>query len=59
MQFGHTTDFTVMSFLAVKASHLKLTQPHSPHLMTRQRSRPTSVKSSAELEAEEMEKQKK
>ncbi|XP_011471283.1 targeting protein for Xklp2 isoform X2 [Oryzias latipes] len=43
----------------VKASHLKLTQPHSPHLMTRQRSRPTSVKSSVELEAEEMEKQKK
>ncbi|XP_024119627.1 targeting protein for Xklp2 [Oryzias melastigma] len=43
----------------VKASHLKLTQPHSPHLMTRQRGRATSVKSSAELEAEEMEKQKK
>ncbi|XP_041859073.1 targeting protein for Xklp2 isoform X2 [Melanotaenia boesemani] len=35
--------------------HLKLTQPHSPHLMTRQRSRPTTIKSSAELEAEEVE----
>ncbi|XP_054904698.1 targeting protein for Xklp2 [Poeciliopsis prolifica] len=36
--------------------HLHLTQPHSPQLMTRQRSRQTSVKSSAELEAEELEK---
>ncbi|XP_042368584.1 targeting protein for Xklp2-like [Plectropomus leopardus] len=39
-----------------KGDHLKLTQPHTPHLMTRQRSRPTTVKSSAELEAEELEK---
>ncbi|KAM6924448.1 targeting protein for Xklp2, partial [Xenentodon cancila] len=40
----------------VKVNHLKLTQPHSPHLMTRQRSRMPTVKSSAELEAEELEK---
>uniref|UniRef100_A0A669C3J1 TPX2 microtubule nucleation factor n=1 Tax=Oreochromis niloticus TaxID=8128 RepID=A0A669C3J1_ORENI len=39
-----------------KGNHLKLTQPHSPHLMTRQRSRPTTVKCTAELEAEEAEK---
>ncbi|XP_031733142.1 targeting protein for Xklp2-like, partial [Anarrhichthys ocellatus] len=39
---------------AVKCDKLKLTQPHSPHLMTRQRSRPTNVKSSADLEAEEL-----
>ncbi|XP_005943517.1 targeting protein for Xklp2 isoform X1 [Haplochromis burtoni] len=39
-----------------KGNHLKLTQPHSPHLMTRQRSRPPTVKCSAELEAEEAEK---
>lgn len=39
----------------VKGNHLKLTRPHSPHLMTRQRSRPTTVKSSLELEAEEVE----
>uniref|UniRef100_A0A3Q4GS98 TPX2 microtubule nucleation factor n=1 Tax=Neolamprologus brichardi TaxID=32507 RepID=A0A3Q4GS98_NEOBR len=37
-----------------KGNHLKLTQPHSPHLMTRQRSRPPTVKCSAELEAEEL-----
>ncbi|XP_015254337.1 PREDICTED: targeting protein for Xklp2 isoform X1 [Cyprinodon variegatus] len=40
----------------VKSQHLHITQPHSPQLMTRQRSRPTTVKSSAELEAEELEK---
>ncbi|XP_078110307.1 targeting protein for Xklp2 [Sander vitreus] len=40
---------------AVKGDKLKLTQPHTPHLMTRQRSRPTNVKSSAELEEEEVE----
>ncbi|XP_040918232.1 targeting protein for Xklp2 isoform X2 [Toxotes jaculatrix] len=40
----------------VKGDHLKLTQPHTPHLMTRQRSRPPTVKSSAELEAEEVDK---
>ncbi|XP_075951648.1 targeting protein for Xklp2 isoform X1 [Anarhichas minor] len=39
---------------AVKCDKLKLTQPHTPHLMTRQRSRPTNVKSSADLEAEEV-----
>ncbi|XP_049437622.1 targeting protein for Xklp2 [Epinephelus fuscoguttatus] len=38
----------------VKGDNLKLTQPHTPHLMTRQRSRPPTVKSSAELEAEEV-----
>uniref|UniRef100_A0A3P8T9I6 TPX2 microtubule nucleation factor n=1 Tax=Amphiprion percula TaxID=161767 RepID=A0A3P8T9I6_AMPPE len=37
-------------------SNLKLTQPHPPHLVTQQRSRPPTVKSSAELEAEEVEK---
>ncbi|KAA8591215.1 hypothetical protein FQN60_002158 [Etheostoma spectabile] len=40
---------------AVKGDKLKLTQPHTPHLMTRQRSRPTTVKSTAELEEEEAE----
>ncbi|XP_029975679.1 targeting protein for Xklp2 [Salarias fasciatus] len=38
-----------------KGDHLKITQPHSPHLMTLRRARPTSVKSSAEQEAEEAE----
>lgn len=38
----------------VKGDHLKLTQPHTPHLMTKQRSRPPTVKSSADLEAEEV-----
>uniref|UniRef100_A0A3Q1GEB5 TPX2 microtubule nucleation factor n=1 Tax=Acanthochromis polyacanthus TaxID=80966 RepID=A0A3Q1GEB5_9TELE len=37
-------------------SNLKLTQPHPPHLVTQQRSRPLTVKSSADLEAEELEK---
>ncbi|XP_018557011.1 targeting protein for Xklp2 isoform X1 [Lates calcarifer] len=40
----------------VKGDHLKLTQPHTPHLMTRQRSRPPTVRSSADLEAEEVNK---
>ncbi|KAF1390953.1 hypothetical protein PFLUV_G00063450 [Perca fluviatilis] len=40
---------------AVKGDKLKLTQPQTPHLLTRQRSRPTTVKSSAELEEEEVE----
>ncbi|KAM4736867.1 targeting protein for Xklp2 isoform 2-T2 [Anableps anableps] len=40
----------------LKGHHLHLTQPHSPQLMTRQRSRLPTVKSSAELEAEELEK---
>lgn len=40
----------------VKADHLKLTRPHTPRLMTRQRSRPPAVKSSAEMEAEEVDK---
>ncbi|XP_073325599.1 targeting protein for Xklp2 isoform X2 [Pagrus major] len=40
----------------VKGDHLKLTHPHTPHLITNQRSRPPAVKSSAELEAEEVEK---
>ncbi|XP_017161092.1 targeting protein for Xklp2 [Poecilia reticulata] len=40
----------------LKGQHLHLTQPHSPQLMTRKRSRQPSVKSSAELEAEELEK---
>ncbi|XP_026187930.1 targeting protein for Xklp2 isoform X2 [Mastacembelus armatus] len=43
----------------VKVDHLKLTQPHTPHLMTRQRNRPPAVKSSADLEAEEVDKLKK
>ncbi|XP_029013201.1 targeting protein for Xklp2 isoform X2 [Betta splendens] len=42
--------------LPVKVDHLKLTQPHTPKLMTRQRSRQQTIKSSAELEAEEVEK---
>ncbi|XP_044206886.1 targeting protein for Xklp2 isoform X1 [Thunnus albacares] len=40
----------------VRGDHLKLTQPHSPHLMTRQRSRAQTAKSSDELEAEEVDK---
>lgn len=40
----------------MKGNQSKLTQPHTPHLMTKQRSRPPTVKSSAELEAEEVEK---
>ncbi|KAK0150130.1 Targeting protein for Xklp2-B [Merluccius polli] len=40
----------------VKGEQLKITQPHTPQLMTRQRSRPTQLKSSAELEAEEADK---
>ncbi|KAM4562891.1 targeting protein for Xklp2 isoform 2-T2 [Odontesthes bonariensis] len=39
----------------VKRNHPKLTQPHSPQLMTRQRGRPQATKSSAEVEAEELE----
>ncbi|XP_029579233.1 targeting protein for Xklp2 isoform X5 [Salmo trutta] len=40
----------------VKSEQLKITHPHTPQLMTRQRSRPTVVKSSAELEDEELQK---
>lgn len=40
----------------VKGAHLKLTQPHSPHLLTRQRSRPPTAKTSDELDAEEVDK---
>ncbi|XP_036961315.1 targeting protein for Xklp2 isoform X1 [Acanthopagrus latus] len=40
----------------MKGDHLKLTHPHTPHLMTNQRSRPPAVKSTAELESEELEK---
>ncbi|CAL8369218.1 unnamed protein product [Lota lota] len=40
----------------VKGEHPKITQPHTPQLMTRQRSRPTLMKSHTELEAEEAEK---
>uniref|UniRef100_A0A674N2Q1 TPX2 microtubule nucleation factor n=1 Tax=Takifugu rubripes TaxID=31033 RepID=A0A674N2Q1_TAKRU len=38
----------------VKGDHLKLTQPHTPHLVTKQRSRPPTIKGQAELEAEEL-----
>ncbi|KAM7411011.1 hypothetical protein PAMA_021136 [Pampus argenteus] len=40
----------------VRGDHLKLTQPHSPHLMTRLRSRPPAAKSSDDQEAEEVDK---
>lgn len=43
----------------MKGDKLKLTQSHTPHLMTRRRNRPTVTKSSAELEEEELEKQQK
>jgi len=43
----------------VKRDKLKLTQPHTPHLMTRRRNRPPVTKSSAELEEEELEKRQK
>ncbi|XP_034029032.1 targeting protein for Xklp2 [Thalassophryne amazonica] len=39
----------------VKRAHMKLTQPHTPNLVTQQRSRSTTVKSSSDLEAEEAE----
>ncbi|XP_059189989.1 targeting protein for Xklp2 [Centropristis striata] len=39
---------------AGKGYRPKLTQPHTPHLMTRKRGRPATVKSHAELEAEEV-----
>ncbi|XP_029362455.1 targeting protein for Xklp2 isoform X2 [Echeneis naucrates] len=42
--------------LPVKADHPTLTMPHTPKLMTRQRNRLATVKSSAELEAEEVDK---
>ncbi|XP_010795046.1 LOW QUALITY PROTEIN: targeting protein for Xklp2 [Notothenia coriiceps] len=42
----------------VKGDKLKLTQPHTPHLMTRRRNRPSVTKSSAELEEESGETQK-
>ncbi|XP_068606371.1 targeting protein for Xklp2-like [Brachionichthys hirsutus] len=38
----------------VKGDKTKLTHPHTPCLMTQQRSRPATVKSSADLEAEEV-----
>lgn len=38
----------------VKGEHLKLTQPVTPHLVTKQRSRPPTAKGQAELEAEEL-----
>ncbi|XP_074499202.1 targeting protein for Xklp2 [Sebastes fasciatus] len=41
---------------SVKGDKMKLTRPHTPHLMTRQRGRPVNVKSSAQLEDEEVEK---
>ncbi|KAL2103812.1 hypothetical protein ACEWY4_000680 [Coilia grayii] len=40
----------------VKAGRPKVTNPMTPQLMTRQRSRPQVVKSTAEIEAEELEK---
>lgn len=40
----------------VKLEKPKITHPHTPQLLTRQRSRPVMVKSSAEIEAEETEK---
>jgi hypothetical protein len=43
----------------VKGAHLKITQPHTPQLMTRQRSRPTLMKSHTELEDEEVERMQK
>ncbi|XP_073669129.1 targeting protein for Xklp2 isoform X2 [Paramisgurnus dabryanus] len=40
----------------VKTDKLKITHPKTPQLMTRQRHRPTTMKSTAEIEAEEAEK---
>ncbi|XP_036388071.1 targeting protein for Xklp2 [Megalops cyprinoides] len=40
----------------MKMDKLKITHPQTPQLMTRQRSRPMTAKSSAEIEAEEVEK---
>ncbi|KAF4077956.1 hypothetical protein AMELA_G00193810 [Ameiurus melas] len=40
----------------VKTEKPKVTDPHTPQLLTRQRSRPVTVKSTAEIEAEEVEK---
>lgn len=38
----------------MKGEHLKLTHPVTPHLVTRQRSRPPTARGQAELEAEEL-----
>lgn len=40
----------------MKPDKPKVTHPHTPQLLTRQRSRPVTVKSAAEIEAEEIEK---
>uniref|UniRef100_W5KDD8 TPX2 microtubule nucleation factor n=1 Tax=Astyanax mexicanus TaxID=7994 RepID=W5KDD8_ASTMX len=40
----------------VKTDKPAITHPHTPQLLTRQRSRPVMVKSAAEIEAEELEK---
>lgn len=42
----------------VKGDQLKLTHPVTPHLVTKQRSRPPTTKSQAELEAEELDRLK-
>lgn len=43
----------------VKGDQPKLTHPMTPHLVTKQRSRPPTAKSQAELEAEELNRLKK
>lgn len=40
----------------MKTGKPKVTHPHTPQLLTRQRRRPVTVKSAAEIEAEEAEK---
>ncbi len=53
------TNFACILFAGpspVKAEKLKITHPKTPQLMTRQRHRPTMMKSSAEIQAEETEK---
>ncbi|KAM9816953.1 targeting protein for Xklp2 [Neosynchiropus ocellatus] len=56
---GGSYRIKLLTFRAVagqaKSTNLKLTHPHSPNLKTSKRSRPTTTKSSAELEAEQME----
>lgn len=43
----------------MKGEHPKLTHPVTPHLVTKQRSRPPTAKGQAELEAEELDRLKK
>ncbi len=56
------TNFACILFAGpspVKAEKPEITHPKTPQLLTRQRHRPTMMKSTAEIEAEEIEKMQK